>query len=65
LQGEEEGENEDELEAQLEAAMIARMKKIKDVNKLENQDKDRDIKLYVCNSPGENIKNNKEKGSYL
>ena len=45
--GEEEDENEDELQAHLEAAMIARLKKIKDVNKLENQDKDRDIKLYV------------------
>lgn len=57
LQGEdEEDEEEDELRAKLEAAMIARMKKIKDVNKLENKDKE--MKLYAS----ENIKNNKEKG---
>lgn len=63
-QGEEEIDEEEELQAKLEAAMIARMKKIKDVNKLENNDKEKELKLYSTTSLSDNIKNNKEKGFY-
>lgn len=63
-QGEEEIDEEEELQAKLEAAMIARMKKIKDVNKLENNDKEKELKLYSMTSLSDNIKNNKEKGFY-
>ena len=57
LQGDEEEDEDEELRAKLEAAMAARMKKIKDVNKLENRDKE--MMVY---SPSDNIKNNQEKG---
>lgn len=42
--------------------MAARMKKIKDVNKLENRDKENEMKLLACDGASDNIKNNKEKG---
>jgi len=47
--------------------MMARMKKIKDVNKLENKDKENkgketDVKLFSDAGLNDNIKNNKEKG---
>jgi hypothetical protein len=50
------------LQARLEAAMAARMKKIKDVNMLENKDKENEMKLLTRDGASDNIKNNKEKG---
>ena len=60
-------DDEEELQAKVEAAMIARLKKIKDVNKLENKDKEnRDketaVTVYSATELNDNIKNNKEKG---
>jgi len=48
------------LEAKPEIEKAETMQKIKDINKLENRDKE--MTLY---EHGENIKNNQEKGKFL
>ena len=58
FQGDDDDEEELEAsEAKLELEKAETMQKIKDINKLENRDKD--LMLY---EHGENIKNNQEKG---
>ena len=56
----EDEEETDALEAKLETEKAETMQKIKDINKLENRDKD--LTLF---EHGENIKNNQEKGNVV
>ena len=57
MEADEEDEEAEAVEAKFEMEKTETMQKIKDINKLENRDKD--LTLY---EHGENIKNNQQKG---